>query len=58
MNFQLDLKSWSPSQHFEKIIVLCQKGDKISQFDGKVSVNTYIFIIYIQPNRLYMNVIF
>jgi hypothetical protein len=34
MTFLLDYKSGSFSQHFEKVIVLCQKGDEITQFDG------------------------
>jgi hypothetical protein len=34
MNFLLDYKSGSSSQHFDKVIVLCQKGDEITQFDG------------------------
>jgi hypothetical protein len=34
MNFLPDSKRGSPSKHFEKVIVLCQKGDGISQFDG------------------------
>jgi hypothetical protein len=39
MNFPPDYKSGSSSQHFEKVIVLCQKGDEITQFDG--SINLY-----------------
>ncbi len=57
MNFQLDLKSWSPSQHFEKIIVLCQKGGKISWFDGsycmyEVGSNRYQKLQYIRQQSI------
>ncbi len=45
MNFLLDYKSGSSSQHFEKVIVLCQKGDEITQFDGTLHWKTVSFEI-------------
>jgi hypothetical protein len=34
MNFLPDYKSGSSSQHYEKVIALCQKGDEITQYDS------------------------
>jgi hypothetical protein len=34
MNFLPDYKSGSSSQHFEEVVVLFQKGEEITQFEG------------------------
>jgi hypothetical protein len=34
MNFPPEKKHGLPSGHFEKINVLCEKGDEITRFDG------------------------